>query len=87
MSEGTITAAAVEEFVSRLGLLDADVPDAERLRQLTALESLKSAAAAAQARVAVAFDASQRAHQRAPGPTPPKPWSGSESSTPTPIAV
>ena len=67
MSEGTLSTVAVEEFVCRLGLLDADVSDAERLRQLAALESLKAAAAAAQARVAVAFDASQRAHQRATG--------------------
>ena len=67
MSQGALSTAAVEDFVSRLTLLEADVSDAERLRQLSALEAIKAAAAAAQARVAVAFDASQRAHQRATG--------------------
>src|SRR5512141_2660168 len=43
------------------------VTDAERVDQLRALEELKSAAAAAQARVTVAFDRSQRALQQAAG--------------------
>ncbi|MEI2827171.1 MAG: hypothetical protein V9F04_12765 [Dermatophilaceae bacterium] len=59
MSKGALSTAAVEDFVSRLSLLKADVSDTERLRQLSAREAIKAAAAAAQARVAVAFDASQ----------------------------
>ena len=43
------------------------VSDAERVEQLVVLERLKAAAAAAQARVTVAFEASQRAGQRAAG--------------------
>ena len=43
------------------------VSDAERVEQLAVLERLKAAASAAQARVTVGFDASQRAAQRAAG--------------------
>ncbi|QWZ06500.1 DUF222 domain-containing protein [Nocardioides panacis] len=43
------------------------VSDAERVEQLVVLERLKAAAAAAQARVTVGFEASQRAAQRAAG--------------------
>ena len=43
------------------------VSDAERVEQLAVLERLKAAAAAAQARVTVGFDASHRAAQRAAG--------------------
>lgn len=50
-----------------LGELDRDVSDAERIDQLRALEELKSAAAAAQARIAVDLEASQRAEQAAAG--------------------
>ncbi|MGI9155819.1 MAG: hypothetical protein ACR2FG_04185 [Marmoricola sp.] len=45
----------------------AGVDDAERIDQLRALEELKAAAAAAQARVTAAFEASQRAEQSATG--------------------
>ncbi|MGV1009030.1 MAG: DUF222 domain-containing protein [Dermatophilaceae bacterium] len=62
-----LTTDEVLSWVSRLASLTSDVDDAERVRQLGVLESLKSAAAAAQARVAVAFDASQRQGQRAAG--------------------
>ena len=41
--------------------------DANRLELISALESVKGALAAAQARIAVAFDASERATQRAAG--------------------
>lgn len=60
----------IEEFVSDLALLDGcgeGVDDTARVRLLTALESLKAAAAAAQARVSVAFAESQREQQRAAG--------------------
>jgi len=50
--------------------------DAERIELITALEALKGAACAAQARLAVAFDASQRARQRAEGVPPAKVGSG-----------
>ena len=47
-----------------LGSLDAtDTTDPERIDLIRALEELKGAAAAAQARVTVAFDASQRRAQ------------------------
>jgi uncharacterized protein DUF222/HNH endonuclease len=55
-------------FLRVLGSLDAeDVTDPERIDLIRALEELKSAAAAAQARVTVAFDASQRRAQRDAG--------------------
>ncbi|TRW46892.1 DUF222 domain-containing protein [Georgenia yuyongxinii] len=47
--------------------LDRDVSDAERVDQLRALEELKAAAAAAQARIAVDFEASQRQAQARQG--------------------
>ena len=50
-----------------LGRLDDAVDDSERVEQLRALEELKSAAAAAQARVAAAFARSQRAVQEQAG--------------------
>jgi hypothetical protein len=57
----------VSAFVAALGSLDPDVDDAERIDQLRLLEELKSAAAAAQAKVATAFVASQKAAQAAAG--------------------
>ena len=55
-------AHVVRRWVDELSDLDgAGLTDPERIDALTALEELKSAAAAAQARVTVAFDASQRA--------------------------
>lgn len=56
--------AELADLVGRLGSLDQDVDDAERIDQLRHLEELKSAAAAAQARVTAAFAASQRRRLR-----------------------
>ena len=56
-------------WIESLALEDgASLDDAERISTLTKLEALKAAAAAAQARVTVAFDQSQRAQAR-PGTT------------------
>lgn len=65
--EGRLTTAALRSLVAGLADLDADVPDAERIEQISLLESLKGAASGAQARVTVAFDASQREQQAARG--------------------
>jgi Domain of unknown function (DUF222)/HNH endonuclease len=63
-----LRAGDVAAWLADLRRLDDSVEDAERVEQLRALEELKSAAAAAaQARVAVAFDVSQRAEQQAAG--------------------
>jgi hypothetical protein len=62
-----LRAGDVAAWLADLRRLDDSVEDAERVEQLRALEELKSAAAAAQARVAVAFDVSQRAEQQAVG--------------------
>ena len=61
------TAEVVTAWTQALAGLEDAVSDAERVDQLRALEELKSAAAAAQARVTVAFDRSQRADQEAAG--------------------
>lgn len=64
------TIPTVEELtvlLQRLGGEDRVDTDAERIDLITALESLKGAAAAAQARLSVAFDASQRSLQAAKG--------------------
>jgi hypothetical protein len=53
-------------LVERLGCESVHT-DSERIDLLSALETVKAAAAAAQARIAVAFDASQRAEQAAAG--------------------
>ena len=62
-----LTTAELRDVLTRLPGLDAAVSDAERVEQLGLLESIKAAAAGAQARVAVAFDASQREDQAARG--------------------
>ncbi len=54
-------------LVERLGGAESVHTDSERIDLLGALETVKSAVAAAQARLAVAFDASQRAEQAAAG--------------------
>lgn len=54
-------------MTARLARLDTAVDDGERVEQLRALEVLKAAAAAAQARVSAAFVVSQCAGQRAAG--------------------
>lgn len=64
---GSVTTAELEAFVSRLAAIDRDVDDADRVDQIAALERVKGAAAAAQARVSVDFDASQREVQAAEG--------------------
>lgn len=64
---GPVTTAELEAFVSRLAVIDRDVDDAGRVDQIAALERVKAAAAAAQARVSVDFDASQREVQAAQG--------------------
>jgi hypothetical protein len=48
-------------------VIDGAVDDAEAIEQIAALEELKNACAARQARLTVAFDRSQRARQRARG--------------------
>ncbi|MDQ6715751.1 MAG: 13E12 repeat family protein [Actinomycetota bacterium] len=53
------TTAALEALVSTLSRVDADVSDAERIDQLGLLEQVKSACAAAQARITVDFADSQ----------------------------
>src|SRR5687768_2505769 len=65
-----VTAEDVASWVARLASLDPGVDDAGRVDQLAVLERLKGAAAAAQARVTVAFDASQRAARAAAGVPP-----------------
>lgn len=62
-----MTARDVREWTAGLTHVDAAVSDAERIEQLRALEGLKSAAAAAQARITVDFVRSQRAEQEAAG--------------------
>jgi Domain of unknown function (DUF222) len=54
-------------WIGLLGEIRRDVSDAERIDQLHALERLKSAAAAAQARITVDLDASVRATHAAAG--------------------
>ena len=62
-----LTTEDLAAFLERLPTLETAVPDAERVDQLGLLESIKHACAGAQARVAVAFDASQREAQAAAG--------------------
>jgi hypothetical protein len=59
--------AAVRAFHAQLATLGEDLDDRGRIDLIRALEELKAGAAAAQARVSVAFDASQRAAQAAAG--------------------
>jgi hypothetical protein len=59
--------AVLRRLTSALGALSQDVDDAVRIDRITALEELKSAAAAAQARETAAFAASQRLVQAAAG--------------------
>ena len=57
------TASEVDDFIARLGCDEGAATDHDRIELLAALERLKGAAAAAQARVTFAFDRSQRAAQ------------------------
>jgi hypothetical protein len=57
------TAAEIDALREQLAGEERHLCDAERIELLTALESLKSGAAGAQARISVSFDASQRREQ------------------------
>ncbi|MET1154677.1 DUF222 domain-containing protein [Arthrobacter sp.] len=63
----TADAAGINAFASSLASLDHDVSDVERINAITALENLKDAAAAAQAKASAALDASIRARRAAAG--------------------
>ena len=65
--EAPAAVAAVRAFHAQLASLGEDLDDRGRIDLMRALEELKSGAAAAQARVSVEFDASQRAEQAAAG--------------------
>ncbi|HET9420009.1 MAG TPA: DUF222 domain-containing protein [Nocardioides sp.] len=65
--EAPAAVAAVRAFHARLASLGDGLDDGGRIDLIRALEELKSGAAAAQARVSVAFEASQRAAQAAAG--------------------
>ncbi|TWF75385.1 uncharacterized protein DUF222 [Pseudonocardia hierapolitana] len=67
LPDDLLNSAVINAWVDRLARFDRDVPDTERIDQLRALERLKSAAAAAQARIAVDLDTSMRAGQAATG--------------------
>jgi hypothetical protein len=60
-------AATVRNWVDELARVDGRDSDVGRIESIRALEELKSAAAAAQARLTAAFAASQRADQRRAG--------------------
>src|SRR4051812_18815424 len=66
-SRDAMGTADLRRLVRALATLDVAVPDAERIDQIRLLEELKSAAAAAQARVTTAFVASQEQVQRRTG--------------------
>lgn len=67
MSTTVPTLGELTGFLERLRGDDAGLSDADRIDRISALEALKGAAAAAQARLTVAFDASQRREQAAQG--------------------
>ncbi len=62
-----LSASMVEEWIDGLAQVSHDLTDAERIDQITELERLKSAAAAAQARLTADLDASQRVIQQSAG--------------------
>ncbi len=66
-AEAAVGTPGVRSWAAGLARMDEAVTDAERVEQLRALEELKSAAAAAQARVTAAFVASQRREQEQAG--------------------
>jgi hypothetical protein len=67
LSDALLDSGVINAWVDRLARFDRDVSDAERIEQLRALERLKSAAAAAQARITVDLDTSVRAERAATG--------------------
>ena len=62
-----LTTEDLREVLRRLPSLDTGVDDSERIDQIALLESIKAAAAGAQARVSAAFADSQRESQAASG--------------------
>ncbi len=62
-TQRSLSSADLRAIVSALSRVDSEVEDAERVEQLRALEEIKNAAAAAQARVSVDFDTSLRLEQ------------------------
>jgi hypothetical protein len=62
-----IDSTVITDWINQLTTVDRDVTDAERIDQIRALEHLKAAAAAAQARITVDLDASVRAAHAAAG--------------------
>ena len=62
-----IDSVVVTGWIDQLARFEWDVTDAERIDQIRALEQLKAAAAAAQARITVDLDASVRAAHAAAG--------------------
>src|SRR5580765_4202463 len=79
-------AERVRAFLSELAGMDgAECSDADRLAAIGALEELKAASGAAQARVTVAFDASHRAgHADDPKPVQVSPDEATAESDPSP---
>lgn len=67
MSTTIPTVAELGSLLERLGGAEGVTSDAERIDLIAALESLKGAAAAAQARLTITFDDSQRRDQAARG--------------------
>jgi hypothetical protein len=67
VENGPLDACAVAGWVDQLTTFQRDVSDAERVDQIRALEQLKAAAAAAQARITVDLDTSVRAAHAAAG--------------------
>lgn len=56
-----ITTAQLRDVAAALGRLDVDAPDGELVDRIRALEEVKAAAAAAQARITTAFVEAQQA--------------------------
>ena len=69
-SSEVVRADTVQAWSRDLMFIDGAVSDAERINQIRALEQLKAAACAAQARITVEFEASQRAAQPSAGLKP-----------------
>ena len=85
-SGGPVNASALRSWLSRLGdPVDAgDVDSGELIDQIGLLERVKGACAARQARLSVAFDAAQRAAQRARVCPPTGSGAGWPSRSPSP---
>ena len=64
---GPLTSADLVLLLKRLPVLDREISDRARVEQLSLLESIKNAAAAAQAQVALDLDVSQREAQALAG--------------------